>query len=125
VASAALKAGDTSARVLDPYRVARRRAVQEIERDGATPVIRYRHIGGVTKGMEVAWTFAPGPNEVHVRIDHEFNPPWPLVGGFVADRVIGPHFVAAIAGQTLRTIKAIVEDRDERFDPDGRPRTPS
>ncbi|MGH2530970.1 MAG: type II toxin-antitoxin system RatA family toxin [Thermomicrobiales bacterium] len=98
------------------------RAIQEVERDGATPVIRYRHIGGVTKGMEVAWTFSPGPSEVGVRIDHEFTPPWPVVGGIVAEHVIGPHFVAAIAGRTLRTIKAIVEDRDERFDPDGQPR---
>ena len=29
----------------------------------------------------------------------------------------------AIAGRTLATIKAIVEDRDPRFDPDGRPRS--
>jgi hypothetical protein len=31
--------------------------------------------------------------------------------------------VAAIAGKTLNTIKGIVEDRDPRFDPDGRPRS--
>lgn len=101
------------------------RAIQEIERDGASPVIRYRHIGGVTKGMEVAWTFTngAGPGPVGVRIDHHFTPPWPLVGRPVAEHVIGPHFVAAIAGRTLETIKAIVEDRDRRFDPDGRPRS--
>jgi hypothetical protein len=99
------------------------RAVQEIERDGDTPVIRYRHIGGVTKGMIVAWTFDPEPSSVKVRIDHEFAPPWPVVGGVVADRIIGPHFVAAIAGQTLQTIKAIVEDRDLRFDATGQARS--
>jgi hypothetical protein len=98
------------------------RAVQTVERAGATPVIRYRHIGGVTKGMDVAWTFTPGPVPIAVRIDHEFAPPWPLIGPVVADHVIGPQFVAAIAGKTLATIKAIVEDRDPRFDPDGRPR---
>jgi hypothetical protein len=98
------------------------RAVQTIERTAATPIIRYHHIGGVTKGMDVAWTFAPGAGPVSVRIDHEFAPPWPLVGKPVADHVIGPHFVAAIAGRTLATIKAIVEDRDPRFDPDGQPR---
>ncbi len=96
------------------------RAIQEIERDGQSPIIRYRHIWGVTKGMDVAWTFEPGPGEIRVRIDHVFTPPWPLVGGVIADRIIGPHFVAAIAGKTLLTIKAIVENRDERFDPDGR-----
>ena len=99
------------------------RAIQEIERDGPSPIIRFRHIGGVTKGMEVAWTFAPAPGEVSVRIDHDFKPPWPVVGGIIADRIIGPHFVEAIAGKTLMTIKAIVEDRDDRFDPSGQPRS--
>lgn len=102
------------------------RAIQRIARDGTTPVIHYRHIRGVTTGMVVAWTFAPGPDGIAVRIDHEFNPAWPLVGGRlgapVADRVIGPSFVEPIANRTLATIKAIVEDRDSRFDPDGRPR---
>ena len=86
------------------------RAVQEIKRDGPTPVITYRHIWGVTKGMDVAWTFEPRAESVLVRIRHDFRPPWPLVGGLIADRVIGPHFVAHIAGKTLATIKAIVEN---------------
>lgn len=99
------------------------RAVQVIERDGPSPIIRYTHIGGVTKGMDVAWTFARSAGGIDVRIDHEFAPPWPVVGGVVADRIIGPHFVEAIAGKTLQTIKAIVEDRDERFDRNGQPRS--
>src|SRR6187402_206328 len=72
------------------------RARQDVERDGTTPVIRFHHIGGVTKGMDVAWTFAPGPDGVAVTIDHDFAPPWPVVGGLVADRIIGPHFIEAI-----------------------------
>jgi uncharacterized membrane protein len=85
------------------------RAVQEVHRDGPTPVITYRHIGGVTKGMDVAWTFEPRGDAVHVRIRHDFRPPWPLVGNLVAERIIGPQFVAHIAGKTLATIKAKVE----------------
>jgi len=99
------------------------RAIQEIDRSGDSPVIRFRHIGGVTKGMEVAWTFANVPGGIAVRIDHDFSPPWPVVGGVIAERIIGPHFVEAIAGKTLQTIKAIVEDRDPRFDPKGQPRS--
>ena len=99
------------------------RAIQEIERNGVTPVIRFTHIGGVTKGMNVAWTFEPKDGAVTVHIDHDFAPPWPIVGRAIADRIIGPHFVEAIAGKTLRTIKAIVEDRDPRFRPDGQPRS--
>lgn len=99
------------------------RAVQDVERDGPTPVIRFHHIGGVTRGMDVAWTFEPKAGAVAVRIDHDFRPPWPIIGPAIADVIIGPHFVAAIAGKTLRTIKGIVEDRDSRFTPDGKPRS--
>ncbi|WP_430231383.1 SRPBCC family protein [Nitrosomonas communis] len=45
------------------------RAIQEIERSGEVPIIRFRHIGGVTKGMEVAWTFANRGDSIAVRID--------------------------------------------------------
>lgn len=99
------------------------RAIQDVERDGPTPVIRFRHIGGVTKGMDVAWTFEPKPGTVAVRIEHDFRPPWPIVGPAIAETIIGPHFVEAIAGKTMRTIKGIVEDRDPRFGPDGKPRS--
>lgn len=103
------------------------RAVQTVDRAGPTPVIRFRHIWGPTRGMDVAWTFHPMPGSVGVRIDHDFTPAWPLIGNtpigrLVADRVIGPHFVGAVAGRTLATIKAIVEGDDARFAPDGRPR---
>jgi len=99
------------------------RARQNIERSGPTPIIRYTHVWGVTKGMEVAWTFTRGPHSTHVRIDHEWSPSWPLAGGLISNHVIGPHFVGAIAGQTLDTIKAIVENRDARFDVNGMPRS--
>lgn len=99
------------------------RAIQTVDRDGPTPVIRFLHIGGVTKGMEVAWLFEPGPDAVSVTIDHEFTPPWPLVGNLIADRIIGPQFVEAIANKTLATIKGIVEDRDPRFDVIGKARS--
>jgi hypothetical protein len=99
------------------------RARQDVERDGPTPIIKFHHVAGVTKGMDVAWTFEPTPSAVRVQISHDFTPPWPIVGNIVSDRIIGPHFVEAIAGKTLNTIKGIVEDRDDRFHPDGRPRT--
>ncbi len=85
------------------------RAVQEIHRGGPTPVITYRHIWGVTKGMLVDWTFEPRTDDVVVRIRHDFDAPWPIVGGFLANQVIGPLFVGAIAGKTLATIATIVE----------------
>jgi uncharacterized membrane protein len=85
------------------------RAIQTIERDGATPVIRYRHIGGVTKGMEVAWMFDQNTTGYLVTIDHELRLGWPIIGGVVGDRIIGPYFVSYIAGMTLATIKELAE----------------
>lgn len=99
------------------------RAVQEIDRSGDTPIIHFTHVGGVTKGMRVFWEFTPTSDGVSVTIDHDFAPPWPIVGNLIADRVIGPHFIEAIANKTLTTIKSIVEDHDLRFNPDGGPRT--
>lgn len=79
--------------------------------DPITPRITFRHVGGVTTGMDVAWMFEPGPDDLTVRIVHDFDPPWPLVGGLVADRIIGPLFVENIAGKTLHRIKEIAEAR--------------
>lgn len=99
------------------------RARQTVERDGQTPVIRFHHVGGVTKGMDVAWTFDVQGDVVAVTIDHDFTPPWPIVGNVVANHIIGPQFIEAIASKTLATIKGIVEDRDPRFHPNGEPRS--
>lgn len=90
------------------------RAIQTIEREGPTPIIRYRHIGGVTKGMEVAWLFEENSSGYLVRIDHTLQLPWPLIGGLVGDRIIGPYFVSYIAGCTLATIKQLAESQSKR-----------
>ena len=88
------------------------RAVQTIDRSNDTPVIHYRHIWGPTRGMEVDWIFERKPDGIDVTIDHEFVPPWPIVGNAIANHVIGPHFVGAIAGLTLQTIKEMVEQEN-------------
>ena len=99
------------------------RALQEIDRTGEFPVIRFTHIWGVTKGMDVAWTFTSIDGGYVVRIDHDWSPNWPIVGNSIAEHIIGPHFVSTIANKTLNCIKTIVEDRDPRFHPDGRARS--
>ncbi|MDQ2673323.1 MAG: SRPBCC family protein [Chloroflexota bacterium] len=71
--------------------------------------IEFHHTGGVTRGMDVAWRFVPDGDGWDVSIEHELDLAWPLIGGFAAERVIGPQFIDAIAGQTLRTIKRIAE----------------
>jgi ribosome-associated toxin RatA of RatAB toxin-antitoxin module len=73
------------------------------------PRITFRHVRGVTRGMEVEWHFTALPVGVRVGIRHDLSLGWPLIGGLVAERIIGPHFVANIAGKTLRRIKALAE----------------
>jgi uncharacterized membrane protein len=71
--------------------------------------IEFEHTGGVTRGMVVAWRFEPAGERWDVSIQHELDLRWPLIGGLVADRVVGPQFIDAIAGRTLRTIKRLAE----------------
>ncbi|MCC6173694.1 MAG: SRPBCC family protein [Chloroflexi bacterium] len=72
--------------------------------------ITFRHVGGVTRGMAVEWAIVPGASGgVDVTIAHRWEPCWPLVGSFAAERIIGPYFVHNIAGKTLERIKEIAE----------------
>jgi ribosome-associated toxin RatA of RatAB toxin-antitoxin module len=88
--------------------------MSEMAVDAAKPAIRFRHVRGVTRDMDVEWTFAPHPDGALVRIVHAWNGPrWPLVGIFAATAVIGPLFIHAIAERTLRGLAGIAE-REER-----------
>jgi ribosome-associated toxin RatA of RatAB toxin-antitoxin module len=64
--------------------------------------IRFRHVRGITAGMEVEWTFAPHEAGTLVRIVHVWNgPTWPVIGRIAAHGIIGPVFVHGIASRTL------------------------
>src|SRR5436190_24033971 len=70
--------------------------------------IRFRHIRGITTGMEVEWTFESVDNSAatRVRIVHAWNgPPWPVIGVIAARLVIGPVFVHGIASRTLAGLR--------------------
>lgn len=74
------------------------------------PAIRFRHVRGITKGMEVEWNFAAATGGTHVRILHVWNGPrWPLIGAFAATAVIGPIFVHGIASRTLAGLAHAIE----------------
>ena len=72
-------------------------------------IIEFTHTGGVTRGMRVAWRLVPDGGATEVSIEHRLELGWPVIGRFAAERVIGPLFVDAIAGRTLRSIKQLVE----------------
>ena len=77
----------------------------------AEGIITFRHIGGPTRGMDVAWVLRDdGHGAVDTRIDHHFTPAWPpLVGPWIARHVVGDFFVGPIADRTLAMIKGIAE----------------
>lgn len=78
----------------------------------SAPAVRFRHVAGITKGMEVEWSFEPIPAGTHVRILHVWNGPrWPVIGRFAATTVIGPIFVHGIASRTLAGLARVAEAR--------------
>ena len=84
--------------------------LSEMQVDDRRPVVRFRHVGGITRGMEVEWSFTPESGGTHVRIVHAWNgPPWPLIGIFAATAVIGPVFVHGIASRTLAGLARAAE----------------
>lgn len=84
--------------------------LSEMSVNAEKPAIRFRHIGGITKGMEVEWTFRPAPRGAHVRIVHLWDGPrFPLLGIWAARFVIGPVFVHGIASRTLAGLAVVAE----------------
>jgi hypothetical protein len=74
------------------------------------PWVRFRHVGGVTTGMDVEWSFRQIADATHVRIVHVWDgPDWPVIGRIAATRVIGPVFVHGIASRTLAGLAAAAE----------------
>ena len=74
------------------------------------PSVRFSHVAGVTKGMEVEWTFQEVAGGTHVRILHVWDgPPVAMVGELAASMVIGPVFVHGIASRTLAGLAASAE----------------
>ena len=87
-----------------------RMEVQQLDTTGLAPVIRFRHIGGITTGMDVQWSFAPVAEGTHVTVLHLWNGPgWPLIGTGAARMIIGPVFVHGIASRTLAGLARAAE----------------
>jgi len=70
----------------------------------ATRRLRFVHVAGATKGMDVTWTIEPGASGARVEIAHDFRPRLP---GFAA--FVDAAFTRPIAGRTLATFKALAE----------------
>lgn len=84
--------------------------VSEMTPDPAGRRIRYHHVNGITRGMDVEWRIEGRDGEARVEIVHEWSGPrWPLIGRLAADWVIGPVFIHAIASRTLAGVRREAE----------------
>ncbi|HKV73794.1 MAG TPA: SRPBCC family protein [Gemmatimonadales bacterium] len=84
--------------------------VSEMSVDPVRREVRYRHIRGITRGMDVWWTVRESEGGSDAEIVHEWpGPRWPLIGTAAARWVIGPVFVHGIASRTLAGIRQRVE----------------
>jgi ribosome-associated toxin RatA of RatAB toxin-antitoxin module len=89
--------------------------LSEMSVDDGAPAIRFKHIGGVTKGMDVEWTFRTVPGGTQVTILHVWDgPPVPFFGIPAATMVIGPVFIHGIASRTLAGLAAAAEREANR-----------
>jgi hypothetical protein len=71
--------------------------------------VRFHHLKAWTKGMDVVWTFKETPAGVLVEIMHELRFRNRVLAP-IAEPIIGTFFIHHIAGQTLRCMKAYLED---------------
>lgn len=93
--------------------------VSQMTVDPPAGEIRYRHVRGITRGMEVVWRLVEvsggsegSGRDVDVEIVHTWDGPrWPLIGRLAASLVIGPVFIHGIASRTLAGIKRAVETK--------------
>lgn len=84
--------------------------VSEMWIEPARGAVRYRHVRGITTGMDVEWTLRDTADGVDVSIVHQWSgPSWPLFRQPAAEWVIGPVFVHGIASRTLAGLKRAVE----------------
>jgi ribosome-associated toxin RatA of RatAB toxin-antitoxin module len=88
--------------------------VSEMWVDQAAPAVHYRHVRGITAGMDVAWRLRPAMEGTEVTIVHEWDGPrWPLIGPPAASWVIGPVFIHGIASRTLAGIARYLETNED------------
>jgi aromatase len=79
------------------------------ESDPADLRLRFRHVAGFTRGMDVTWHIRPSGGGSRVTIEHEFERPVPLLGRNLVPRLVDTLFVRPIASRTLARFKELAE----------------
>jgi aromatase len=77
--------------------------------------LRFQHIGGATRGMDVTWRIEPTATGCRVSIEHDFRRgiALPIVGPLLGEeafpRFVDRLFTRPIAGRTLATFRSLAE----------------
>jgi ribosome-associated toxin RatA of RatAB toxin-antitoxin module len=74
----------------------------------ATLSLRFLHVAGATKGMDVTWRIDAVGSGSRISIDHEFQPRLPHFASTFA-AIVDRAFTRPIAGRTLATFRALAE----------------
>jgi ribosome-associated toxin RatA of RatAB toxin-antitoxin module len=77
--------------------------------DEASRTLRFVHLAGATKGMDVTWRIEASEAGCRVTIVHDFDRALPLLGAERFARLVDRLFTRPIAGRTLATFKVIAE----------------
>ncbi len=85
------------------------RWVAEQTNDAERPTIRFRHVRGWTRGMDVEWRFEPGEGGTTVTIEHRLQFQFPVASDWLGEHVVGDFFVHDVASKTLARMKQLAE----------------
>ena len=77
--------------------------------DAKSRTIRFHHVRGVTRGMDVVWSFLPERGGTRARVDHELEFGVPVIGEWLAHRVIAREFIEPIVAKTLSRFRQLAE----------------
>lgn len=72
--------------------------------------MRFLHIAGPARGMDVEWLLQPEGETVRVTIRHELALEVPIIKSALGQWIVGEFFVGAVAGRTLAWLKKTVEE---------------
>jgi uncharacterized membrane protein len=83
--------------------------VAEQRNDPRTPSIKFHHVRGWTRGMDVEWRFDATPGGTRVTIEHRLQFAFPIASDWLGKYVVGKFFVHDVATKTLARIKVLAE----------------
>ncbi len=85
------------------------RWVAEQISDPKGPSIRFRHLRGWTRGMDVVWRFEPLEEGTRVTIEHRLAFIFPFAADWLGRNVVSRFFIENVASKTLARMKVLAE----------------